>query len=111
MPVRGWNLPKNGATQVEGSIVYGLSGALKEEVTFTNGAVQQSNFHDYQVIRQSELAVIQVKVMVTDNPPGGVGECGLPPVAPAIANAVARLTGKRLRHLPFTAERVKSALS
>ena len=94
-----------------GSIVYRLAGALKEEVTFTNGAVQQSNFADYQVIRKADLPVIQVKVTVTDNAPGGVGECGLPPVAPAIANAVARLTGKRLRHLPFTAERVKSALA
>ena len=103
-------LPKNVTTQVEGGIVFGLSGALKEEATFANGAVQQSNFHDYQVIRQAELPVIQVKLMVTDNAPGGVGECGLPPVAPAIANAVAKLTGKRLRHLPFTAERVKSAL-
>ena len=104
-------LPQNVATQVEGSIVYGLSGALKEEVTFANGVVQQGNFHDYQVIRQNELPVIAVKVIITDNAPGGVGECGLPPVAPAIANAVAKLTGKRLRHMPFTAERVKTALA
>ena len=88
-----------------------MSGALKEEISFASGAVQQSNFHDYQVIRQNELPLIQVKVIVTDNAPGGVGECGLPPVAPAIANAVAKLTGKRLRHLPFTAERVKTALA
>ncbi len=104
-------LPQNVATQVEGSIVYGLSGTLKEQITLVNGAVQQSNFHDYPVARMNEIPPIQVKVMVTDNPPGGVGECGLPPVAPAIANAVAKLTGKYLRHQPFTPERVKAALA
>ena len=104
-------LPKNVATQVEGSIVYGLSGSLKEQVTFVNGVPQQSNFHDYPVARMNEIPPIAVKVMVTNNAPGGVGECGLPPVAPAIANAVAKLTGKRLRHQPFTPERVKAALA
>ena len=104
-------LPQNVATQVEGSIVYGLSGTLKEQITFVNGAVQQSNFHDYPVARMNEIPPIKIKVMVTDNPPGGVGECGLPPVAPAIANAVAKLTGKYLRHQPFNPERVKAALA
>ncbi len=103
-------LPQNVATQVEGSIVWGISGALKEQVTFKDGVPQQSNFHDYPVLRMNEVPPINVKVMVTDNAPGGVGECGLPPVAPAIANAVARLTGKRLRHLPFNPQRVKAAL-
>ena len=105
-------LPQNVATQVEGAIVFGISGALKEQVNFKNGVPQQSNFHDYAVLRMNEVPPIEVKVMVTDNPPGGVGECGLPPVAPAIANAVARLTnGKRLRHLPFNPQRVKAALT
>ena len=105
-------LPQNVATQVEGGIVYGISGALKEQVTFKDGVPQQSNFHDYQVLRMNEVPPITVKVMFTDNPPGGVGECGLPPVAPAIANAVARLSGgRRLRHLPFNPERVKAALA
>jgi isoquinoline 1-oxidoreductase beta subunit len=104
-------LPRNVATQVEGAIIYGISGALKEQVIFKDGVPQQSNFHDYQVLRMSEAPEIKVKVLVTDNPPGGVGECGLPPVAPAIANAVAKLTGKRLRHLPFNQERVKAALA
>lgn len=105
-------LPQNVSTQVEGGIVYGISGALKEQLMFKDGVPQQSNFHDYQVLRMNEVPPITVKVMVTDNPPGGVGECGLPPVAPAIANAVARLTaGKRLRHLPFNPQRVKAALT
>jgi isoquinoline 1-oxidoreductase beta subunit len=104
-------LPANVATQVEGSIIWGVSGALKEQITFKDGVVQQSNFHDYPVLRMNEAPLVEVKVMITDNPPGGIGECGLPPVAPAIANAVARLTGKRLRHLPFNQERVKAALT
>ncbi|MBL8383943.1 MAG: xanthine dehydrogenase family protein molybdopterin-binding subunit [Burkholderiales bacterium] len=104
-------LPQNCVTQVEGGIVYGLSGALKEQVTFKGGVPQQSNFHDYPVLRMNEVPPIEVKILVTDNPPGGVGECGLPPVAPAIANAVAKLTGKRLRHLPFNPARVKAALT
>ena len=105
-------LPKNVATQVEGGIVWGISGALKEQITFKDGVPEQSNFHDYPVLRINEVPVINVRVMVTDNPPGGVGECGLPPVAPAIANAVARLTGgRRLRHLPFNPERVKAVLA
>ena len=105
-------LPKNVATQVEGGIVWGISGVLKEQITFKDGVPEQSNFHDYPVLRINEVPVINVRVMVTDNPPGGVGECGLPPVAPAIANAVARLTGgRRLRHLPFNPERVKAVLA
>ena len=98
------------ATQVEGGIVWGISAALKEQITFKDGVPQQSNFNDYPVLRMNEVPPIAVKVMVTDNPPGGVGECGLPPVAPAIANAVAKLTGKRMRHLPFNPQRVKAAL-
>jgi isoquinoline 1-oxidoreductase beta subunit len=104
-------LPQNVATQVEGGIVYGISGTLKEQVLFKDGVPQQSNFHDYPVLRMNEVPPIAVKVIVTDNAPGGVGECGLPPVAPAIANAVAKLTGKRLRHLPFNQERVKVLLA
>ena len=66
-----------------------------------NGVPQQSNFHDYPVLRMNEVPKITAKVIVTDNKPGGIGEVGLPPVAPAVANAVFKLTGKRLRELPF----------
>jgi isoquinoline 1-oxidoreductase beta subunit len=104
-------LPANVRTQVEGGIVYGLSSVLKEQVTFKDGVPEQSNFHDYAILRHAEVPPITVKLIVTDNRPGGVGECGLPPVAPAIANAVAKLTGKRLRHQPFTQARVKAALA
>jgi isoquinoline 1-oxidoreductase beta subunit len=105
--------PKNVEAQVESSIVYGLSQALYEQINFKNGEVQESNFHDYRVLRMSEMPVIHVGVMPTwTDKPGGVGEVALPPIGPAIANAVAQLTGgKRLRHFPFTPDRVKQALA
>jgi isoquinoline 1-oxidoreductase beta subunit len=99
--------PKNIEAQIESSVVWGLS-ALREKLTFVNGEVQQSNFHDYPVLRMNEVPKITTKVMVTDNKPGGIGEVGLPPVAPAVANAVFKLTGKRLRDLPFKTETLKA---
>jgi isoquinoline 1-oxidoreductase beta subunit len=93
--------PRNVAAQMESSIMYGTSAALGEKVTFKDGVAQQSNFHDYPVLRMNEAPRVHVKVMSTQNKPGGVGEVGLPPVAAAIANAAAKLTGKRLRQLPF----------
>ncbi|MDB5728331.1 MAG: iorB 2 [Noviherbaspirillum sp.] len=104
-------LPKNVETQVEGGIIMGISAALKEQVVFKDGVPQQSNFHDYPVLRMNEAPQVSVKVMQTDNPPGGIGEAGLPPVAPAIANAVATLTGKRLRSLPLLPEKVQKSLA
>jgi isoquinoline 1-oxidoreductase beta subunit len=94
--------PGNVARQIEGSAVWGVSAALKEKLTVVNGEFQQSNFHDYQVLRANETPRVNVKVMPTDNAPGGIGEVGLPPVAPAISNAIALINGKRLRGLPFT---------
>jgi isoquinoline 1-oxidoreductase beta subunit len=99
--------PKNVAVQIEGSIVWGLS-ALREKLTYVNGMPQQSNFHDYPILRMHETPKMTTKVIVTDNKPGGIGEAGLPPVAPAVANAVFKLTGKRLRDLPFKTELLKA---
>jgi isoquinoline 1-oxidoreductase beta subunit len=93
--------PKNIEAQVESSIIYGISQTLNERITLKSGEVQQSNYHNYSVLRMSEVPLIHVKVMPTDNYPGGMGEVGLPPISGAIANAVARLTGKRLRTLPL----------
>jgi isoquinoline 1-oxidoreductase beta subunit len=98
------------AAQVESAIVWGLSGALKERVTIVNGVVQQSNFHDYPLLRLADTPEVHVHVMATDNPPGGIGEVGLPPTSGAIGNAVAALTGARVRHLPMIPERVLAAL-
>ena len=99
--------PKNVAAQIESSIIYGLSAALGERITLKNGQVQQSNFHDYKVLRMNEAPLITVKVMPTDNDPAGIGETGLPGIAAAVANGVARITGKRLRSLPFDTKVLK----
>ena len=103
--------PDNVNAQLESAVIYALSGALTEELTMKGGAVQQSNFNDYHVLRMSDVPQIHMKVIVTDNPPTGMGEVGIPTVAPAIGNAVAQLTGKRLRHLPMSSDRVKKALA
>jgi isoquinoline 1-oxidoreductase beta subunit len=103
--------PDNGLAQIESAVIYGLSGALSEELTIKDGAVQQSNFGDYHVLRMSDVPEIHVRLLTTNNPPTGMGEIGLPCVAPAIGNAVFQLTGKRLRHLPMSSARVKTALA
>jgi isoquinoline 1-oxidoreductase beta subunit len=93
--------PRNVEAQIEGSIIFGLSAALHEQMDFRAGEAQQTNLNSYRVLRANEAPEIMVKVMPTDHPPGGIGEVGLPPVAPAISNAMATLTGKRLRALPL----------
>ena len=102
--------PRNLAAQTEGSIVFGLGHVLRERITIRDGRVQETNFNDYQVPRMSDMPTIEVRVVSTDNPPTGAGEDGLPLVGGAIGNAVAALTGVRLRELPFAPERVKGAL-
>src|SRR5690606_13065892 len=96
--------------QSESNAVWGVSHALKERISIRDGEIEQSNYHDYEVLRMSETPEIITEVIATDDHPTGIGEIVLPVVAPAIANAVAVLTGKRLRHVPFTPERVKEAL-
>lgn len=102
--------PDNVAAQTESSIVYGLGLALSERITIKNGAVEQSNFYDYQVLRMNQIPQIHVEVIRTDNPPTGVGQMAAPLGAPAVGNAIARLTGVRLRHPPFTADRLKKEI-
>jgi isoquinoline 1-oxidoreductase beta subunit len=101
--------PKNIMAQMEGAILFGLGAALKERITLKDGRPQETNFDRYSVMRMSDVPPIEVKVISTDNPPTGIGEAGVPVVAPAIANAVARLTGKRLRMLPMSPDRVSMA--
>jgi isoquinoline 1-oxidoreductase beta subunit len=102
--------PRNVAAQTEGSIVYGLGHVLREKITIKNGRVLESNYTDYEVTRMSDVPNIEVRVVSTDNPPTGAGEDGVPVVACAVGNAVAALTGVRLRELPFAPERVRGAL-
>lgn len=102
--------PNHVHAQLESAIVIALSAALIEELAFKDGAPQASNFNDYPVLRMADMPQIHTKIVATDNAPTGIGEVGIPTVAPAIANAVAQLTGKRLRHLPMTPDRVKQSL-
>src|SRR5215467_3385299 len=102
--------PRNIAAQTEGSIVYGLGHVLRERITIKDGHVQEANFTDYEPARMSEVPNIEVKVISTDNPPTGAGEDGLPLLACSVGNAIATLTGVRLRELPFAPERVRGAL-
>jgi isoquinoline 1-oxidoreductase subunit beta len=87
--------------QMESGIVFGLSAALHGKLTLKGGRIQESNFHDYRVLRMNEMPVIESHIVASTGTMGGVGEVGVPPVAPAVANAVAALTGKRLRAMPF----------
>jgi isoquinoline 1-oxidoreductase beta subunit len=87
--------------QIQSGIVYGLSAALKGAITIDKGAVVQGNFNNYDVVRIDEMPVIDVHILETDNNPGGIGEASVPPIAPAVANAIFAATGKRVRKLPI----------
>ncbi|MGP0088825.1 MAG: molybdopterin cofactor-binding domain-containing protein [Xanthobacteraceae bacterium] len=102
--------PDNIVAQTESSVVYGLGFALWERITTDDGVVQESNFYNYHVPRMNEIPEIVIDVIATNNHPTGVGQMATPLVGPAIANAVAELTGVRLRETPMTPERVKKAL-
>ena len=91
-------------SQVESCIAYGLSAALKGQITLSNGQVEQSNFDTFEVLRFNQMPVVDVHIMKNDHDPTGVGEPPLPPVAPAIANALFAATGVRVRDLPLVIE-------
>ena len=95
--------------QMEGGIVFGLTAALYGEITFENGRVQQRNFHDYPMLRMNEMPVVEVHIVPSTDKMGGVGEPGVPPVAPAVANAIFAATGKRIRRLPIRPDDLKRA--
>jgi isoquinoline 1-oxidoreductase beta subunit len=87
--------------QLQSAIAFGLSAALFSQVTLKDGRVEQSNFHDYRVLRMNEMPVVEVHLVSGGEKPTGVGEPGTPPIAPAVANALFALTGKRARTLPL----------
>jgi isoquinoline 1-oxidoreductase beta subunit len=93
--------PDTVKAQMEGGIVFGLTAALKDEITLEAGRVQQRNFHDYPMLRINESPAIEIYIVPSTEKPTGVGEPGVPPVAPAVANAVFAATGKRVRKLPI----------
>lgn len=95
--------------QMEGCIVMGLTAALYGEITFEKGRVKQRNFHDYPMLRIHEMPEVEVHIVPSTDKMGGVGEPGVPPVAPALANALFALTGKRVRRLPIREQDLKNA--
>jgi isoquinoline 1-oxidoreductase beta subunit len=98
--------PSGVEQQMEGGLVYGLSAALRGNVTIDRGRVQQTNFHQYEPLRISEMPVVEVHIVPSTNAPGGVGEVATPAIAPAVTNAIFAATGKRIRRLPISLEKL-----
>jgi isoquinoline 1-oxidoreductase beta subunit len=99
------------AAQMESGITFGLSAALYGAITLKNGRVEQSNFDSYPVVMMDAMPAVQVHIVESKEKPGGIGETGVPPIAPAVANALFAVTGARLRSLPLTPEKIKAALA
>jgi isoquinoline 1-oxidoreductase beta subunit len=101
--------PDTIAAQIEGAIVYGLTAALHGAITVDKGRVEQSNFHDYEMLRMNEMPEVEVHIARSNEAPGGIGEPGTPPIAPAVCNAIFAATGKPIRRLPIRAEDLTQA--
>jgi isoquinoline 1-oxidoreductase beta subunit len=99
--------PNTVEAQMESGIVFGLTAALRGEITLKNGRVQQSNFNNYPLLTLSEMPKVEVHIIQSQEPPSGVGEPGVPPIAPAIGNAIFAATGKRIRSLPIRGGELK----
>ena len=100
--------PSSGGNQCEGAAIDGVSQALGQALTFANGRVEQTNFHDYPLLRMHQAPKVEVNFLITDNNPTGLGEPALPPVVPALANAIFAASGKRVRKLPVDTAELKS---
>jgi isoquinoline 1-oxidoreductase beta subunit len=94
--------------QAEGGVGFALSAVMHGAITLKDGAVEQSNFHDYAPIRITEMPKVEVHIVPSAEKPTGIGEPGVPPLAPALANALAAATGKRVRSLPIRTEELKA---
>ena len=101
--------PDTITAQMEGGIVYGLTAALYGNISIAGGAVEQGNFNDYQMLRFQDMPAVEVYIMDSTEAPGGVGEPGVPTLAPAVCNAIFAATGKRIRRLPIRPEDLKKA--
>ena len=101
--------PDTVEAQLQSSIAFGLSAALGGQITLDKGRVQQSNFHDYPVVRMAEMPKIDVILVPSTEKPGGVGEPATALIGPAVANALFAATGKRVRKMPLSADNIKTA--
>ena len=101
--------PESVKAQMEGGAVYALTAALYGRITIDRGRVQQSNFHDYPMLRINEMPVVEVHILDSGEAPGGLGEPGVPTVAPAVCNAIYAATGRRIRTLPINRDELKRA--
>ncbi len=101
--------PDTVRAQMESGVVFGLTAALYGEITFEKGRVKQGNFNDYPMLRMNEMPVVEVHIVESKDRMGGVGEPGVPPVAPALANALFAITGRRIRTLPIRRDELKKA--
>jgi isoquinoline 1-oxidoreductase beta subunit len=99
--------PDTVQAQIQSAIIFGITAALHGQITLKNGRVEQSNFHDYQMLRTNEAPAIEVYIIQSSEPPGGMGECGTSAIVPAVANAIFAATGKRLRKMPVDAAALK----
>jgi isoquinoline 1-oxidoreductase beta subunit len=97
------------AAQIEGSISFAVSTVLRNRITLRDGMVMQSNFHDFEPTRLAEMPRVEVHLVASDGPPSGIGEAGVAPLAPSVANAVAALTGRRFRSLPLPLDELSTA--
>ena len=101
--------PDTVQAQIQSSIIFGMGAALLQEITVEDGRVQQTNFHQFPLVRMNQAPEFDITLVKSTEKPGGIGEPATALISPAIANAVAALTGKRIRQLPITAGAIKSA--
>jgi isoquinoline 1-oxidoreductase subunit beta len=96
--------PRGISAQMESGVTFGLTAALYGEISFQDGRVRQGNFHDYPMLRMNEAPIVETHIVPSTDKMGGIGETGVPPIAPAVCNAIFALTGKRVRRLPIRPE-------
>jgi isoquinoline 1-oxidoreductase beta subunit len=101
--------PDTVQAQIQGAIIFGITGALYGEITLKNGRVEQTNFDTYQMLRMNEVPAIEVHIIQSSEPPGGMGEPGTSAIVPAVTNAIFAATGKRVRKLPVDAAALKQS--
>ena len=99
--------PDTVRAQIQSAVIFGITAALHGQITLKGGRVEQSNFHDYQMLWMNETPAIEVYIVNSADPPGGMGECGTSAIVPAVTNAIFAATGKRLRKLPVDAAALK----